>query len=1257
MRRFELVEGTSSKFWEVDVEGSDLTVRFGRIGTQGQTKTKTYTTPVAAGIERDKLVKEKTGKGYKEVGVAAGASLAAVKTAANAEAVEAERMDPEPADPEPAPAAVNAGATTATNAIALTTSASSTPAAIAWPNGGFQWTADLRAKLPPLRGIRPAPWPDAWTSPTPPSLNDRTNSPHVQTMRQDFLNELSQSLGRPLTLWSDAKLDKALTDATLNTRDLDAWLELQAQLMGPQSDHRVTTWVTARGIALHGIAFMIEATQPMWNAGQNIGSTWFHHANGAAQLEVLRAAIVGASEAAYEAALAYAEAQRGRDTATDVALAMLFPHLPWAAELVAAGVDDPKHRLAKCTMPAELAVQYFEKHWAWIHSDVVGLLLMVDLHGEAALDLLMLAVRRSILQGKQNADEALRLLARMHTPPLVDRLVALIDSKEGRALLDRLAESYPAAVLLRSLERALATRQRSVEGWAVRLALRKPDALAAARDALDADARSRLDALLAAFEREEVSADALPELLRNPPWLQKKRSQELPTLTIAPFAIEDRMSWSNDERAAAAKFEPPPYLAARAQHQHKGKSLIQAMLAELYIRDSSQSRILAGEPVQADDIVEQSYYYATPAVLLHLPDRAALAVWNSYPTRMWAAWGGMGGPVGVLLAKFGTQALPGLAAYAQSSPEDGLTIAISVDSAAIVPVALHALKNTKKARAPAAAWIRAHLDTTLRVALPLAFGADRANRDNAQYALRYLCQSEAAARVKSIAADYGSTMAAALQALLDSDPLLVLPARMPKLPAFFVPASFRRPELKSGGALPVAAAEHIGTMLAISKIDEPYAGLQVVKDTCDAASLADFAWDLFEAWLAGGGPSKEGWAFNALGHFGNDETARRLAPKIREWPGEAAHARAVSGLDLLAVIGTDMALMHLNAIANKVKFKGLQDRAREKIAAVAEARGFTAEELADRLVPDLGLDESGTLPLNFGERTFTVGFDETLKPFVRDAQGTRLKDLPKPIRTDDAALAADATERYKQLRKDAKAVAAIQVMRMELGMIARRRWPAADFRRFFLEHPLLRHLASRVVWGVYDDDRMTSAFRVAEDLTLADATDSTTSVADEAIVGIAHVLEMPPELQTAFGQVFADYEILQPFRQLGRETFRLTDEELRTNVITRFKDKTIATGSVMGLTNRGWNRGQAADAGWVGYFYRDCGDDLRIDLELDPGTVVGMPTYEPKQKIPKIVLRPRNSWNAADVVPLKRLDPVLASEVLRDAELLAPYQE
>ena len=65
-RYFELVNDKSSKFWEVSVADSTVTVRYGRIGTDGTTKPKDFATPEAATAHADKLIDQKTAKGYAE---------------------------------------------------------------------------------------------------------------------------------------------------------------------------------------------------------------------------------------------------------------------------------------------------------------------------------------------------------------------------------------------------------------------------------------------------------------------------------------------------------------------------------------------------------------------------------------------------------------------------------------------------------------------------------------------------------------------------------------------------------------------------------------------------------------------------------------------------------------------------------------------------------------------------------------------------------------------------------------------------------------------------------------------------------------------------------------------------------------------------------------------------------------------------------------------------------------------------------------
>jgi predicted DNA-binding WGR domain protein len=67
-RYFEFIGGSSQKFWEISVSGKSFTVRFGRIGTPGQSQTKPFSDEAKSQREAGHLIAEKLKKGYVEKG-------------------------------------------------------------------------------------------------------------------------------------------------------------------------------------------------------------------------------------------------------------------------------------------------------------------------------------------------------------------------------------------------------------------------------------------------------------------------------------------------------------------------------------------------------------------------------------------------------------------------------------------------------------------------------------------------------------------------------------------------------------------------------------------------------------------------------------------------------------------------------------------------------------------------------------------------------------------------------------------------------------------------------------------------------------------------------------------------------------------------------------------------------------------------------------------------------------------------------------
>jgi predicted DNA-binding WGR domain protein len=83
-QEYHFRDGKSDKFWAIDVQGSSFTVQFGRTGTGGQTQTKKFASDAEAQKAADKLVAEKTKKGYVAVGSIATTTQTGGATAAPA---------------------------------------------------------------------------------------------------------------------------------------------------------------------------------------------------------------------------------------------------------------------------------------------------------------------------------------------------------------------------------------------------------------------------------------------------------------------------------------------------------------------------------------------------------------------------------------------------------------------------------------------------------------------------------------------------------------------------------------------------------------------------------------------------------------------------------------------------------------------------------------------------------------------------------------------------------------------------------------------------------------------------------------------------------------------------------------------------------------------------------------------------------------------------------------------------------------------
>jgi predicted DNA-binding WGR domain protein len=467
------------------------------------------------------------------------------------------------------------------------------------------------------------------------------------------------------------------------------------------------------------------------------------------------------------------------------------------------------------------------------------------------------------------------------------------------------------------------------------------------------------------------------------------------------------------------------------------------------------------------------------------------------------------------------------------------------------------------------------------------------------------------------------------------------------------------PIILEDGRLANEDAEFVIALLASVPAFPPHPLLLALRCYATPQSLDAFAEELFNSWKRAGMNGKEKWALLAMGALGSERCALALAPYVREWPGEGKHQAAVWGLECFRLIGTDTALMQINQLAQKAKFQALKKKAQETMEAVAEDRGLSRGELEDRIVPDCGLDERGSRVFDFGPRQFQLRLGENLKPIVIDATGNRRDDLPKPSSKDDAAKSEAAVAEWKLLKKQISEVVKVQVARLEQALVTQRRWAPADFETLLVRHPIVGQLMRPLVWAVFDSaNRIVGSFRITEEMAYADSSDNPFEVPQPGSIGLAHPAHLDEANKAAWGEVLADYELIQPFPQLARVMHRLTAAELRSRSITRNTDITMKPIVFAGICKRlGYMNGEVGDGGSYSSnakWFETAGLTAIIQHS---GLSIGYYETEPVHIEEVYFVRERfgrGDWfnEQREKVPLREVDEVVVSEILNDIAVL-----
>jgi hypothetical protein len=682
----------------------------------------------------------------------------------------------------------------------------------------------------------------------------------------------------------------------------------------------------------------------------------------------------------------------------------------------------------------------------------------------------------------------------------------------------------------------------------------------------------------------DATADEAPRVLQEPPWKQPR-----PGPVAVPDAPSDTvMEWQSGERER--------WLGQRAFWSHAGEdwSALAAEYLSGRLRPWDQTRLMAYGPAELV--------------------RPLLHEWDAAKAETYLL------SLEPFVAAYELDALTPIMKFARAKPQIGASLLLPYCNPEVGWMMADWLVRSRPLRPTARSWFDRHAEHGAAMLIPKALGGTLAERRIATVALLRL-DPDVVRRGADVLG-----LANQVETLLETDPLALVPAKVPAPPAWMDPALLPQ-VLLSGGthALPNEAMRAFLSMIAISEPGQAYDGLTIVRRACDSDSLCRFAWALYRLWELEGRPSKYAWAFDALGYLGDDSIIERLVPMIRRWPTDGAIARARRGVDVLAGIGTDAALHELSRLARSAKSSPLRAYAAGALEQAGLERGLLPEQLADRLVPDPGLT-ADQFPLVYRETEYAPFVDGDLELKLRTSGAKVLATLPKPATYEEKDLATA----WRSLRKQTNALLMEQARRMESAMVEGRTWSPAEVRSVLLDHPILGEIARRLIWAHGDQTF------VIDDGAFADA--DGTPVAVTELVKIAHPAEFD---LTPWRDRLANLAIQQPFPQADREAFA----DLSLDGIL---GRVVSTASLMGLARRGWQWSEREQAGMRRSLWRAAAGGHIVHLHIDPGSYAGAMT-----ELQQTLVRLEFSAPAGAPTSFAALPLIARSELLRDLARLA----
>lgn len=244
---------------------------------------------------------------------------------------------------------------------------------------------------------------------------------------------------------------------------------------------------------------------------------------------------------------------------------------------------------------------------------------------------------------------------------------------------------------------------------------------------------------------------------------------------------------------------------------------------------------------------------------------------------------------------------------------------------------------------------------------------------------------------------------------------------------------------------------------------------------------------------------------------------------------------------VLGAMSHPEAIIQLIRLKRSIKYSVPRKLIEKNLKSAAEKQGMTVEDLEEIALPNYGFDSNGIRSEKFGDVKLEIrisGMDVNWKWIL--PSGKSQTGISKDVKTK---FTGEISALKKEL-KEVKKILPSQRDRIDRLMMGERTWTYDQWKKRYLDHPIVSDMSRRLIWRFETNDGNKSG--IWNQGRIMDFRGVPLELSEDATVSLWHPIDASREEVKAWQDWLLNQRITQPFRQAFREIYVISEDERKS---------------------------------------------------------------------------------------------------------------